>query len=84
MTNCNDFLGAVKQGVFTVPGDGGIDFTPVFALMRKQSCFLMPRTCSISSAVISGCAEGRSTLLITPIISAPASVAKYALATVCA
>jgi inosose dehydratase len=29
------FLGAVKQGVFTTPGDGSIDFTPVFTLLKK-------------------------------------------------
>ncbi len=29
------FLGAVKRGVFTVPGDGCIDFTPVFAGLKK-------------------------------------------------
>jgi inosose dehydratase len=30
------FLGAVKQGVFTVPGDGGVDFEPVFRLLAKN------------------------------------------------
>ena len=29
------FLRAVKAGVFTVPGDGGIDFVPVFAALKK-------------------------------------------------
>ncbi len=29
------FLAAVKAGVFTVPGDGGIDFAPVFRLLDK-------------------------------------------------
>jgi len=29
------FLAAVKAGVFTVPGDGGIDFTPVFRMLQK-------------------------------------------------
>jgi inosose dehydratase len=28
------FLSAVKQGVFTVPGDGGLSFEPVFKLLR--------------------------------------------------
>jgi len=30
------FLAAVKQGVFTVPGDGGVDFEPVFRLLAKS------------------------------------------------
>lgn len=30
------FLGAVKQGVFTVPGDGGVSFEPVFRLLDRQ------------------------------------------------
>ncbi len=29
------FLAAVKAGVFTVPGDGGLDFQPVFRLLDK-------------------------------------------------
>jgi inosose dehydratase len=29
------FLQAVKAGVFTVPGDGSIDFEPVFAALKK-------------------------------------------------
>ena len=29
------FLAAVKEGVFTVPGDGGVDFQPVFRLLDK-------------------------------------------------
>jgi inosose dehydratase len=29
------FLDAVRAGVFTVPGDGGIDFDPVFALLER-------------------------------------------------
>ncbi len=29
------FLQAVKQGVFTVPGDGSVDFPPVFQLLEK-------------------------------------------------
>jgi inosose dehydratase len=29
------FLKAVKEGVFTVPGDGGIDFEPVFQALKK-------------------------------------------------
>ena len=29
------FLDAVKSGVFTVPGDGSIDFVPVFAALKK-------------------------------------------------
>ncbi len=30
------FLQAVKQGVFTVPGDGGVNFEPVFRLLDKK------------------------------------------------
>jgi inosose dehydratase len=30
------FLKAVKEGVFTVPGDGGVDFKPVFRLLDKK------------------------------------------------
>jgi inosose dehydratase len=30
------FLAAVKRGVFTVPGDGGIRFEPVFRLLKKS------------------------------------------------
>jgi inosose dehydratase len=29
------FLAAVKAGVFTVPGDGSIDFAPVFRMLQK-------------------------------------------------
>ncbi|MDR1107136.1 MAG: myo-inosose-2 dehydratase [Treponema sp.] len=29
------FLRAVKEGVFTVPGDGSLDFTPVFGALKK-------------------------------------------------
>jgi inosose dehydratase len=29
------FLAAVKAGVFTVPGDGSIDFAPVFRILKK-------------------------------------------------
>ena len=29
------FLAAVKAGVFTVPGDGSIDFGPVFRMLKK-------------------------------------------------
>ncbi|MDR0562016.1 MAG: myo-inosose-2 dehydratase [Spirochaetaceae bacterium] len=29
------FLTAVKNGVFTTPGDGSVDFTPVFAALKK-------------------------------------------------
>jgi inosose dehydratase len=29
------FLRAVKEGVFTVPGDGGIDFVPVFTALKE-------------------------------------------------
>ena len=29
------FLQAVKAGVFTVPGDGAVDFAPVFAALKK-------------------------------------------------
>jgi inosose dehydratase len=29
------FLAAVKAGTFTVPGDGGLDFDPVFAELKK-------------------------------------------------
>jgi len=31
------FLSAVKQGVFTVPGDGGLSFEPVFRLLEKSA-----------------------------------------------
>ncbi len=30
------FLGAVKRGVFTVPGDGGVQFAPLFRLLDKH------------------------------------------------
>ncbi len=30
------FLGAVKAGAFTVPGDGGVDFVPVFEEVKKS------------------------------------------------
>ena len=30
------FLRAVKEGVFTVPGDGGLNFEPVFKLLSKK------------------------------------------------
>lgn len=30
------FLQAVKQGIFTVPGDGGISFEPIFRLLEKK------------------------------------------------
>jgi inosose dehydratase len=29
------FLAAVKQGVFTVPGDGGVDFAPIFRILDQ-------------------------------------------------
>ena len=29
------FLKAVKEGVFTVPGDGSIDFSPIFSALKK-------------------------------------------------
>jgi inosose dehydratase len=29
------FLQAVKAGVFTVPGDGSIDFEPIFTALKK-------------------------------------------------
>jgi inosose dehydratase len=29
------FLRAVREGVFTVPGDGAIDFVPVFRALQK-------------------------------------------------
>ena len=31
------FLKAVKEGVFTVPGDGGIDFFPIFQYLQKAN-----------------------------------------------
>jgi len=31
------FLKAVKEGVFTVPGDGCIDFSPVFKILQKAN-----------------------------------------------
>lgn len=30
------FLSAVKEGVFTVPGDGGVSFEPLFRLLEKN------------------------------------------------
>jgi len=30
------FLKAVKEGVFTVPGDGGVNFSGVFRLLDKK------------------------------------------------
>jgi inosose dehydratase len=30
------FLTAVKEGVFTVPGDGGLSFEPVFRLLERK------------------------------------------------
>ncbi len=30
------FMGGVRQGMFTVPGDGDIDFTPIFSLLEKS------------------------------------------------
>ena len=30
------FLRAVKEGVFTVPGDGGVNFEPVFRLLDRK------------------------------------------------
>jgi inosose dehydratase len=30
------FLKAVKEGVFTVPGDGGVNFEPIFKLLAKK------------------------------------------------
>jgi inosose dehydratase len=30
------FLTAVRQGVFTVPGDGGVDFEPIFAVLEES------------------------------------------------
>lgn len=30
------FLQAVKEGVFTVPGDGGVEFEPIFRLLGKK------------------------------------------------
>ncbi|HEX5789015.1 MAG TPA: myo-inosose-2 dehydratase [Woeseiaceae bacterium] len=31
----NSFLEAVLQGVFTVPGDGSVDYAPIFAVLRE-------------------------------------------------
>ena len=31
------FSRAVREGVFTVPGDGGIDFRPIFALLEESN-----------------------------------------------
>ena len=32
----SSFLGAVREGVFTVPGDGDVDFTPIFDILEKS------------------------------------------------
>ncbi len=32
-----DFNSAVKAGIFTVPGDGGFDFKPVFEILKKSN-----------------------------------------------
>ena len=68
------FLTIVSRSSFTP--------RPLLALICRHSFFFIPSTCSISSAVISGCAAARSTLFITPIISTPVPAARYALATV--
>jgi hypothetical protein len=48
----------------------------------RQSSAFSPKACSTSIATSSGRAEGRSILLITGMISSPASMAMKALATV--
>jgi len=30
------FLQAVREGVFTVPGDGDVDFAPIFNILEKS------------------------------------------------
>lgn len=35
--NDSSFLDAVRAGVFTVPGDGDIDFTPLFKILEKEN-----------------------------------------------
>jgi len=30
------FLQAVREGVFTVPGDGDVDFAPIFDILEKS------------------------------------------------
>jgi inosose dehydratase len=34
--NDSSFLDAVREGVFTVPGDGDIDFTPIFKILERE------------------------------------------------
>ena len=35
--NDSSFLDAVREGVFTVPGDGDIDFTPIFKILEREN-----------------------------------------------
>jgi inosose dehydratase len=35
--NDSSFLDAVREGVFTVPGDGDIDFTPIFKILEEEN-----------------------------------------------
>ena len=58
--------------------------TPVFAEQRIASPFLNPKVCVNSSSISSGREVWRSILFITGMISRLPSMARNALATVCA
>jgi hypothetical protein len=58
--------------------------SPVFAETPSTSAWSMPNVVSSSSFTSSGRACCRSILLSTGTIVSPASIARYALATVCA
>ena len=58
--------------------------TPILAEHSMASEASIPMTCSICSRAFSGSAPGRSILLITGMISSPASEARWAFASVCA
>ncbi len=57
---------------------------PSFALARIAPLASSPTISSICRFASSGCAPGRSILLMTGMISRPLSTARYALASVCA
>ena len=58
--------------------------SPVFAEMRRTWVGSSPSRSATSTAVPSGSAAGRSILFATGTISSPFSIARYALASVCA